>query len=94
MAFGIGLGTVAIFESMDDSIRSLKSVEGIFGVMPLATIPYIPTEAEVAESQAIIPRFKYLIIMAMVCVLALVAINFLYKPLDVLWFVILRKLGI
>ncbi|MCW9023140.1 MAG: lipopolysaccharide biosynthesis protein [Gammaproteobacteria bacterium] len=94
LAFGIGLGTVAIMESVDDSIRGIKSIEGIFGMTPLATIPYISTDSEIIESQAVIPRFKYLIITVVGFIVALVAVNYLYKPLDVLWFIILRKLGV
>lgn len=93
LSFGVGLGLVAILESMDDSIRGAKSMESLFGMAPLATIPYIPSTVEIVESQSHAPKIKLVLAGVGSLVVALILINFFYKPLDVLWYVLLRKLG-
>ena len=94
LSFGVGLAIVAILESMDDSIRGVKSIENLFGTAPLATIPYIPSSIEVAESHSHAPKIKFIIAGAGVLAIALILINYFYKPLDVLWYIVLRKLGL
>ena len=94
LALGMGLGVVIVLEAVDDSIRGVKAIENIFGGTPLAIIPYIQTEIEIQESQTIVPKLKYILVGVISLIILLVAINHLYKPLDVLWFVVLRKLGL
>ncbi len=94
LSFGVGLAVVAILESMDDSIRGVKSMESLFGVAPLATIPYIPSSIEIAETQSHAPKIKLILGSLGALTVALILVNYFYKPLDVLWYVVLRKLGI
>ncbi|HFD31863.1 MAG TPA: lipopolysaccharide biosynthesis protein [Gammaproteobacteria bacterium] len=94
LSFGVGLAVVAMLESMDDSIRGVKAMESLFGVTPLATIPYIPSPVELAEAQSHAPKIKLILSGVGAMAVALILINYFYKPLDVLWYVILRKLGI
>ncbi len=94
LSLGAGLATVVILESMDDSVRGVKSMESLFGAAPLATIPYISSKSETAEARSYVPVIKLLISGAGVLAIALILINYFYKPLDVLWYVILRKMGI
>ncbi len=94
LSFGVGLGMVAILESMDDSIRGTKSMEALFGFAPLATIPYISSPVEVAEAQSHAPKIKLILAGLGAMTVALILVNYFYKPLDVLWYVVLRKLGI
>ncbi len=93
LSFGVGLAIVAMLESMDDSIRGVKSMESLFGVAPLATIPYIPSPSEIAETQSHAPKIKLILGGLGTLAIALILVNYFYKPLDVLWYVVLRKLG-
>lgn len=94
LSFGVGLAVVVILESMDDSIRGVKSMETLFGSAPLATIPYIPSANEIAEAESHAPKIKLILAGIGGLLVALVLINYFYKPLDVLWYVILRKMGV
>jgi len=74
-------------------VRGSQSITALLGAAPLAVIPYIPVEGE----NRTVDRGKMLRISAIVAgavLLVLVLVNFLYKPLDVLWYIMLRKLGI
>jgi uncharacterized protein involved in exopolysaccharide biosynthesis len=87
------VGAVAIAESMDEAVRGTQSVTSLLGAAPLAVIPYILTEG---ESQGV-DRRKVLWIVGItagVIIVTLLLVQFLYKPLDVVWYLLLRKLGI
>jgi len=87
------IGVVAVAESLDEAVRGSQSITALLGAAPLAVIPYIPVEGE----NRTVDRGKMLRISAIVAgavLLVLVLVNFLYKPLDVLWYIMLRKLGI
>jgi len=62
------------------------------GVAPLVEIPFISTDVDLQQKKILMQ--KYLITAFVVLILSMVLINTLYKPLDILWFVIWRKLGI
>ncbi|NND59177.1 MAG: lipopolysaccharide biosynthesis protein [Gammaproteobacteria bacterium] len=86
------IGTTAVSESMDSSVHSPNALAKLTGIAPIATIPMIENEIDVRQKR----RRMWMIIggvSAAVLITALL-VNFLYKPLDVLWFILLRKLGI
>jgi succinoglycan biosynthesis transport protein ExoP len=94
LAAGAGLGMGVLLEAADQSIRSEKNLSMLMGVAPLVTIPYIDTPDEKAAKR---PQKKlYLLLGGGVVggIIFLTLVHFFYKPLDVLWFVVLRKLGI
>jgi succinoglycan biosynthesis transport protein ExoP len=79
---------------MDQSIRSTRGLGSLMGVAPLVTIPYIKTPAETLANR---PQRKLYFILGgglLLGVIFFTLVHFYYKPLDVLWFVVLRKLGI
>ncbi|MES9827644.1 MAG: lipopolysaccharide biosynthesis protein [Candidatus Thiodiazotropha sp.] len=92
--FGIagGLGNVIIKENMDDAIYAINDVMNITKSPPLAVIPYIETsnglKRGINESMAI---FVSLII---IIVVSVTAVHYMYKPLDVIWYIVLRTVGI
>lgn len=93
LAVLLAVGVAALLEALDGTVRGRRDlVSLVAGVAPLAIIPDIVIEQSAA--QIWIRR----IIVAGVCLaivtVALVAVNFLYEPLDVLWFVALRHLGL
>ena len=91
-AIGGAIGVILLAEAVDDSVVGASGVLKVMGVPPLAAIPLIKTEEEKRTAK------KYLLFGMLgvigAFILFLTLIHFAYKPLDVLWFVILRKLGI
>jgi protein tyrosine kinase modulator len=91
LAFGAGVGTVALLEAQDGSVRTRGDLERMLEVAPLAILPLIETRAERARRRrrnrmALVGSFGAF-------VLALVLTHLFYRPLDVLWTVALRKWG-
>ena len=89
----LAIGVAALLESLDGTVRGRRDlVSLVAGVPPLAIIPDI--ELERPATQIWIRRA----IVAACCLTGLIAValavNFFYEPLDVLWFVLLRHLGL
>ena len=59
---------------------------------PLVAIPYITTRKDEARRKRNIKIAVVLILLLGIAGVA--AIHFFYKPLDLLWFIILRKLNL
>ena len=86
------MGVAALLESLDGTVRGRRDlISLVAGVPPLAIIPDIVLEQSV--SQIWIQRAIWAGVGLAVVIVALVAVNFFYEPLDVLWFVALRHLG-
>ena len=87
-----GLAAIAIAEALDEGISGEKDLVRILGAAPLASIPLFTLDLQ----QPRIDRRKWIYAgtgAALIAVL-LTTIHLAYKPLDVLWFVLLRKLGL
>lgn len=84
--------TAGVAEMLDDSIRGQLNLTELLGAAPLGCIPYLL----IAEEQKAVNKTRRKVIAGIVAalVVALLIIHFAYKPLDVLWFVALRKLGL
>jgi succinoglycan biosynthesis transport protein ExoP len=92
LALGAGIATVAVLESLDTTIRNRKDLTELLDTPPLAVIPQIQTLAESARSRA---RWRTAMFGAAGGFVTLIlALHFLYRPLDVLWFSALRRLGV
>jgi polysaccharide chain length determinant protein (PEP-CTERM system associated) len=87
-----GLGNVALRESLDDAIHGKKGIEFITKAQPLAVIPYIQSDVEF--SMVKYKKYYIFAVVALVLLVSIVSIHSFYKPLDVLWPVVLRKVGI
>jgi len=94
LAAGAGLGVGFLLEATDQSIRSGKTLGSLMGIAPLVTIPYIETPDEKEAKRPDKKLYKLLAGGLVGSILFLVFVHFFYKPLDVLWLVGLRKLGI
>ena len=87
-----GAVAVAIAEQMDGTLRSRDELAALIGQLPLALIPTIHSSAEQIKKRLHL-RTAAFAATGMVLML-LVAIHFLYRPLDTLWFTAARRLGI
>lgn len=89
MAGGLGSGVAA--DNLDSTIYTADQLGRIMRTVPLATIPYLPSEDEVAA----LGRRRAAVGLAGLGVVAMGAlvVHLAWMPLDVLWFTIMRKLG-
>lgn len=89
LALGAGVGSAAIGESMDSTVRGAKGLTMILQTAPLAVIPYLTSAAETSKHK----RRRYLLVAAVLAgvILLLLLVHFLGTPLDVMWFKGLRK---
>jgi len=92
LSAAVGIAIVVVAEMLDPSIRGERQLADVIGAQPLISVPYIMLENEVSANN----KKLYQVIggLVVVGILALLAIHFFVKPLDVMWFVLMRKLGI
>jgi uncharacterized protein involved in exopolysaccharide biosynthesis len=91
-SFAGGIGSAAVAESLDDSVRGGKGLVDLLGSPPLATVPVIET----AEDRRWRQRRRLLVGVSAVAALVVVAllVHLLVVPLDVAWYIALRRLGL
>jgi hypothetical protein len=91
-ALAAGFGTVALLESTDASVRGRQDLVALLSSPPLAMIPHIFTSDERARMR----RWRRNALLGGVAsaIGALVLIHVFFRPLDVLWVVALRRMGI
>jgi polysaccharide chain length determinant protein (PEP-CTERM system associated) len=87
-----GIGYVFIKESIDDAIYSVKDIMAITKSPPLAVIPYIKTDKDIKRNSTT----KLTISLSLIATLTIVIsmIHLLYIPLDVVMYIVLRRMGI
>lgn len=86
------IGAAFIAESMDSAVRKATDILDVSGSSPLAAIPMIANKGDQNKSRRNVFLILGAILAAILIVLAIV--HFAFRPLDVLWFTIARKLGL
>lgn len=92
LAPAAGIGVVLVRMALSPAIWGSKMLDAILGGPPIAEIPIITTHAEQLHSRRM--RFAALAGVPAAALLLAVIIHYALRPLDVLWFVVLRNLGI
>ena len=89
LAFGSGIGLAFIRETTDKSIRGTGQLHALMGIAPLVAIPYIENETDLQDSR----KYKKLgmLLAASSVVLLIIFIHFFYRPLDVLFYMVLNN---
>lgn len=83
--------TAAAAELLDESVRGTAGLAMLVGT-PLGSIPYLMLAEEEVQKRS---SYKWVYVGIVVSALiALLIFHFAVKPLDVLWFIVLRKLNI
>jgi uncharacterized protein involved in exopolysaccharide biosynthesis len=90
LSVGGGLGCAAVLEGLDSSLRNVGAIEDLAAAPVLAIIPYIENARETHHRRKL--RRVAFATMASGAAVALLLVHFLWMPLDVLWFALLRKL--
>jgi uncharacterized protein involved in exopolysaccharide biosynthesis len=91
-ALAAGFGTVAVLESTDPSVRGPFDLQAMLATPPLASIPLMLTAADRRRRRR--QRLYAVAGGAASVLLAVALVHLFYRPLDVLWAVALRRLGI
>ncbi|MCV2863307.1 GumC family protein [Albidovulum sediminicola] len=89
---GAGLGLVLLIELLNRSVRRPKDLIDSFGIMPIATIPYMQTPGEIQARRTIIAMT--LVIVGIGLPGAVYAIHTYYMPLDQILANIAARLGV
>jgi uncharacterized protein involved in exopolysaccharide biosynthesis len=92
LALGSAVGVAMFLDQTDATVRGRRDLAGLVSVAPLAAIPWIETDEE-REKRRRTARWLTLAAIG-ACVALLTALHLLVRPLDVLWHVLLRRLGI
>lgn len=87
-----GAGSGALAEQLDRSIHSADQIRRLTQASPLAIIPYIPNHEDLRTAIRHQQRLRWGTVGA--GLLSLLLVHALWLPLDVMWFALLRKLGI
>ncbi len=91
MALVAAGGTAVLLEFLDGSVRGAGDIASLLTAAPLAVIPYFQQPTQLDRRRR---RFWVLLIAAVACAVAfLTLVHLLYRPLDVLWAVLSRRLG-
>lgn len=92
MAIAGAIGMAIVIDTIDDSVVGEKGVAKLVGEQPLAVIPIISTQQEIQQTKRLKLVAASLVVLTAIGLTSLV--HFTFMPLDVMWFVIARKIGI
>lgn len=92
LALGFAGGAAALAEHLDHSIRTPGQLVRVAHASPLAVIPYMPNQADLARAVSRRSRIRRAGLGALALLLLLC--HFFWTPLDVVWYATLRKFGI
>ena len=86
-----GIGYAAIAETMNKGIFGRHQLATVLKEPPLSVIPYIETEQDFQRQR----KIKIIVAssIAIGALMFIVAVHVLWKPLDVIWFTIMRNIG-
>lgn len=91
-AFAGSVGLVAVTESLNTTIKSPMELVAVTRMPPLIVVPYIETEAERSNVKSW--KIGSVGVLLVLGIVAVMLFHWLVMPLDVLSFVVMRKLGL
>ncbi len=92
LSVALGAGAAAVHESFDASVRGPGDIRLLLQVPALASIPVIWTLEDRTKQRRRMRLSWGGVAVAMI--LAVVAVHLFVRPLDVLWSIFLRRLGV
>lgn len=91
LAVACSIGAVILLETLNGRVRGVEAVSAIVGQRPIVTIPYITVAAELQQRRKIMVRAG--VAVAVIVPLLLLAVHFLYMPLDMVLSKVLVRLS-
>ena len=94
LAIGLmsGFGLVLLRDAFDDRIHGARQLAWLAGAPPLVVVPYIRTRHDRLRSLWL--NALWTLVIGASLFLGLVAVDTYVRPLDIVWLVVLRKLGL
>ncbi|MDN5940389.1 MAG: hypothetical protein L0H94_00785 [Nitrospira sp.] len=92
LAIAGGVGSGALLEQLDRSIHGGEQLGRLVGLPPMALIPYVPNQDDL--QRLVRRRVRVAAAGAGVVIVVVVSVLAMGYPLDVVWFVALRKFGL
>ena len=92
LAIGAGFCMAVLREVLDDGVYGSQAVFAATGSMPLVTISYMENRDE--KRKHLRSRIYWLLGLVLLGVISLILFHFFIKPLDVTWFILMRRLGL
>jgi len=91
LAAACSAGVVILLETLNGRVRGVEAVAAIVGQRPIVSIPYITVAAELQQRRQLMVRAG--IAVAVIVPLLLLAVHFLYMPLDMVLSKVLLRLS-
>ncbi len=91
LSIGAALAYALLKESMNPSIYGSKGMLAATGAYPLVVIPYIENEEDLEEAKKL--KLKITLATIAAIIIVIVIFHFFVMPLDVLWYVLNRKIS-
>ncbi len=91
MGVGAGIGAVIFLDVLSNGVYSRTDLVSLTGNAPLAVISYLETQEE--QSKHNMKRLYIVLGLILAGIVFLLLFHLFIKPLDVTWYVLLRKLG-
>ena len=92
LAGGAGVGAALLLEALDDAIYGANDVTALTGVTPLVVVGYIETKDEAQDHNR--QRVYIVAGLAVTFIVLVLLFHFFIKPIDVTWYILMRKFGI
>jgi len=92
LSIGLAVGFAIIKEALNPAIYGSRALLAVTGVHPLVVVPYIENAEDIAERKK--RKVKLLSYTLGGIILCIVGFHFFIMPLDVLWYVLFRKMGL
>ena len=87
-----GIGSAAVAEGLDQSVHGSRGIMAVLNQPPLSVIPYIETEVDTRHRAMY--ASKLAIGATMSVLVFMIVVHTSFKPLDVLWYQVLTRLGL
>lgn len=91
LSVGFAVGFVFAKESMSSAIYGTRGMQTATGELPLVVIPYIENAEDISNARKM--KLKVISFSVAGVILLTIGFHFFVMPLDVLWYLVLRKLG-
>jgi len=92
LSLGLALGFAFIKDGISSVVYGSRGVMAVTGEQPLVVIPYIRNAEDIAKTKNHKQRILTFSVVGIIVFIA--AFHFLIMPLDVLWYVLFRKVGL
>ena len=92
LSLGLAFAYAIIKEAINTTVYGSRSLLVATGALPLVVISYIANDEDIEKAKK--QKFRIMYIAIGSVILGIIGFHFLIMPLDVLWYVLFRKMGL